>query len=391
MKQRFRESATVGFFNPIEEAADVATSAWDKTEDVATSVMDRVPGGSLIKDGINTVTGPVGDFVKGPLQDFSKTTVGETIMRAFSVAVSMSAYMLSPTLGPLTFAWVGPTLAFAAWSIPGLAKGESFDEALVKEFAYRVAYCVSIFSKEAGEAVAKALGPTLSDQLTRALNEGKRVAQREFPGLNTEEAFRQLGLKPEAVLQSLGLTPRQLTDRLGIREDMAAYALAWIRRDPSLIARAKTFDPITGRDTLADAYDAIRKTADAAKMRLVMDVYAEPNPCDGYVLAVRSNLTELIGPMKANCERYKAAREHLTHLAAQSPCDAYVEAVKAGQAGWAAMLKDKCSAFKVKSAVAATAASYEDASAKATRNYVLAGLGILLAAGGTVWYLRKRG
>lgn len=395
MNQRFRTSHVVGF-NPIEAVADVATSAWDGATDVVTSVIDTVPGMNLVADAVDEVTGPVGDFVKGPLRDFSRTTVGEVIMRAFSVAVSMTAFYLTPALGPYTFAWIGPSLAFAAWSIPGLAKGERFDEAMVKEFAYRVAYCVSIFSKEAGEAVAKALGPTLSTQLQKALDYGKDVVQKKFPGLNMEEALGQLGITPESVLENMGLTPSQLAQRLGIREDMALMALAWMKRDERMLANVKNYDPITGRNIYDLMAEKRRRETDAVRAAQLNELLKITDPCAAYVLSIRMNRGDVSPVFKRQCEEAKLRQTWLAQkrqelAAMRNPCDAYIESVKLGQASWSELLKKKCADSKKSLAVASFIRTKEEASAKATTNYALLAAGILLAAGGAAWYLRKRG
>jgi hypothetical protein len=395
MKQRLRESVVVGF-NPIEAVADVATSAWDGATDVVTSVIDTVPGMNLVADGIDEVTGPVGDFVKGPLRDFSRTTVGEVIMRAFSVAVSMTAYMLSPAIGPYVLSWVGPTLAFAAWSIPGLAKGERFDEAMVKEFAYRVAYVISVFSKEAGDAVAKALGPTLNTQLQKALDYGKNVVEKKFPGLNTEEALSQLGITPDSVLENMGLTPKQLADRLGIREDMALMALAWMKRDERMLTSVKNYDPITGRNIYDLMAEKRKREVDAYRAAQLTELLKITDPCAAYVVSIRMNRGDVSPVFKRQCEEAKIRQTWLAQkrqelAAMRNPCDAYVESVKLGQASWSELLKKKCADFKTTLAVSSFVATKEEASAKVTRNYALLAAGILLAAGGATWYLRKRG
>lgn len=393
---RFRESAVIGW-NPIAAVVDVATSAVDGAVDVATSVIDAVPGGSFIKDGVNTVTGPVGDFIKGPLRDFSRTGVGEVVTRAFSVAVSSAAYMLAPGIGPFVFAWVGPTLAFAAFSIPGLAKGEPFDEALVKEFAWRVAYVVGMFSKQAGEEVAKYLGPLMSKQLTKALDEGKRILKEKFPGVDGEELFRQAGITPESVAESWGLTPRQLAAKLGIREDVAAAAVAWMRRDPKLLERIKGFDPITGKDPLtaiAEASDEARKRR--AETVRALRIQSQTDPCGAWIRSIHALAPEdihRVDEFKAYCQNHKNYVNELARLASIDPCKAYLQAVAnvTDNPNWEVMLKAKCAAHKTKQAVNFTIAQKEEASAKATRNYALLGAGILLAAGGAVWYLKKRG
>lgn len=394
MNDPFRKSAVVGGFAPLDAVVDVATSAVDRTVDVATSVIDRIPGSEYVKDAVNVVTGPVGDFVKGPLRDFSNTAVGTVIMRSISVAVSMSVVMLSPAIGPYVFAWVGPTLAFAAWSIPGLAKGEPFDEALIKEFAYRVAYVIGIFSKEAGDAVAKALGPVMSQQLQLALAKGKEIAEKYY-GASTQEALRQLGVAPEQVLENMGLTPEQLAARLNIREDVAAMAISWLKRDPNYIEKVKKwYDPKTGKNTEDAFYERLKREADQkvalAKAAFMARVLAMPNPCDAYVESVRFGDRAAAAVFKKQCEHRKLQDAALHGLAAKNPCGAYVEAVRLQRSIAAAALKKRCADFN--NVMTSFAVPQErTASAKATSYALIAAAGVVLVAGGAAWYLRKRG
>jgi len=227
-----------GGFDPLGDTVDFATSAIDKTKDVATSVIDRIPGNQVLKDAASIVTGPLKDFINGPLKDFANTGVGETVVRAFSVGVSMAVVGFAPVIGNYVFYWVGPTLAFLAWSIPGLARGDSFDQAMAKEFAYRVAYVIGFFSKELGDEAAKKLSPMLSEQLQNATNSvmaevSKNV--KSLPGdINpldpqavNEYLLKQLRLDPN----SLKLTAQQLAAKLNIREDVAAFALALTKHE----------------------------------------------------------------------------------------------------------------------------------------------------------------
>lgn len=246
------ESSEFGGFDPLGAVVDVTTSVVDKTKDVVSSVVDRIPGNEYLKDAADVLTGPVKDFVNGPLKDFANTGVGETVVRAFSVTVSMAVVAFTPVIAGYTLWWVGPTLAFLAWSIPGLARGDAFDQAMAKEFAYRVAYVISIFSKEVGEEVAKKLSPMLSEQLTKGtqavLDEVKdKVKFPDMPaGLNIQQAINQKLLETiRADPNSLKLTFQQLAAKCNIREDVAAFALAMVKHEqpPAMIH----FDPKTGK------------------------------------------------------------------------------------------------------------------------------------------------
>lgn len=219
------QQSDIGFVGDvIEFVGDTAESIGDGLVDV----VKAIPGGEWIIDGVGTVTGPIGDFAKGPLRDFAKTGVGEVVFRAFSVTVGNMLYMV-----PV----VGFSLGFLAWSIPGLAKGERIDAALVKEFAYRVEYVASIFAGKVGGEVAKStVGKQMSEQLVKATQTLK--AEADKAGINIQQ-----------LASSANITPTKLAAQLGIRPDVAAYAIAWAKgASEEYIAKiGKMYDPETGK------------------------------------------------------------------------------------------------------------------------------------------------
>lgn len=237
-----------GGFDPLGAVVDVTTSVVDKTKDVVSSVVDRIPGNEYLKDAAGVLSGPVKDFVNGPLKDFANTGVGETVMRAVSVSVSMATVAFTPVIAGYTLWWVGPTLAFLAWSIPGLARGDEFDQAMAKEFAYRVAYVISIFSKEAGDEVAKKLSPMLSEQLqkgTQAVLDQIKDQVKLPPYLSGPQINEFLLKQLRADPNSLKMTFQQLAAKLNIREDIAAFALAMMKHEN--VPDMNNFDPKTGK------------------------------------------------------------------------------------------------------------------------------------------------
>jgi len=190
----------------------------DPLEDIGSSIIDRlgdvvrvIPGSEWVIQGVNTVTGPIGDFVEGPLRDFAKTAVGETIIRAFSVMVGYGLAVL-----PV----VGYTLSFLTWSIPGLARGEEFDTAMVNEFSYRVDKVVQYFAgdvgKQANAELKQYYNDLMSEQLQNAIE-------------SIDVTAKSMGISPNQWLAQTGMTPKRLAAELGIREDVAAYGIEWFR------------------------------------------------------------------------------------------------------------------------------------------------------------------
>jgi len=217
---------------PFDFIGDAVEAIGDVAEDIVDGIGDvvkAIPGGEWILDGVGTVTGAVGDFVAGPMRDFAKTAVGETIFRAASVAMSQALYVVPG---------VGLTLGFLAFSVPGLAKGERFDEALTKEFIYRVEQVAEFFAGQLGEAAAKQITEVMGDQLKIGVEKLSQLAQDS--GVNIED-----------VADTLGITPDSLANMLGIRPDVAAYAIAWAGRkgEAELAELQGWYDPETGKRT----------------------------------------------------------------------------------------------------------------------------------------------
>lgn len=199
MSQPHYNEPVVGFRIPI--ISDVA----EAIADVATSVWDRIPGSEWVGNAIDTATGPIGDFMKGAFREFAKTGVGETVIRAFSIAAQQALYVV-----PV----VGGALAFATWSIPGLAKGQAFDEAMTKEFVYRC--------EQVGQYFAGKVGAQAAKEATAAMGQQFAAATQKL-----SEAAKKVGAPLEQAVKSLGVTPEQVASELGIRADVAAQAIGW--------------------------------------------------------------------------------------------------------------------------------------------------------------------
>lgn len=185
------------------DAGAVVRDAWD--------LVDNLPVLKQLGEGTKAV-------FTGPLRDFARTGLGQTILRA----------MTTVAMGPI--GWVaGPWAMMVSASLPGIARGDSFEEALFSENLWRLSKTAEVLGTDyAGELVA---------QYGTALEELKRRAREVAPDLEVPAALQELasraGLDPEAYA-------RKLAASLGIREDMAAQAF-------EMLGRVQFFKP--------DAYD----------------------------------------------------------------------------------------------------------------------------------------
>ncbi|MGE3519932.1 MAG: hypothetical protein AB7J63_13355 [Vicinamibacterales bacterium] len=187
---------------------------------------------TLIEDG----AGWLQEVVDGPLRDWARTEWGATILRAMATSLSAG---LAPTLGP--------QLASVAFALPGIARGEPFDEAYWKEFAWRVEKTIEI----AGPFIGERLG----NELRAGVESLRYRAQEAFPDLPVDQAIRHLGIAVE-----------DLARELGIREDMAAAAVSLGTRVP--LPSFDRYDPTTGaRRPLVSVRQALAITHTGGSIR----------------------------------------------------------------------------------------------------------------------------
>lgn len=324
-------------WDPIDTLSDGV----DAVGDVASSVVEAVPGGQL-------VTGAVSDFIEGPMRDFARTPLGETIFRAASIVASQSLYVL-----PM----IGYTVGFLAWSVPGLAKGEKFNEALAKEFVYRVEYVASVFAgKAGGDAVKNGVNKMMGNQLDRAVTAVQDMASRA-------------GITPQALIAKTGLNPAGLAKYLGVREDIASYAIEWFNgQNPKMFA------------LINQAYNADGTMKEAVRKAMATMTYSPDSPC-GKLDALRKQgysetssvpvMRQVFMAQKALCEEAqlnaairaandpnagntlgKRIKEALDpNRKVPTPCESYENAKRAGQsAAIIAALKTKCDAYSAEMA-----------------------------------------
>lgn len=207
---------------------------------------------------------PGGDALLDASRDFASTSIGITVLRAFSTTLYYS------------IAWpLGPQLASVAFAVPGLFRGDDFFQSWLSETKHRA------------ETTAEILGPGIVDTFSAQLSDTLQKLANEY---GVEE------------LVDMGVT--ELANRFGIREDVAATALSlWNKvRLPSIKGE---FDPVTGRQL--GAWQAAPKM-----LRL--------SPCDAYAdrrrrFGAKDPHPDLANQLRAACEaspeaRALAAREY---------------------------------------------------------------------------------
>lgn len=172
-----------GFFSDVW---DTVTSPFVAGADFVASLPGFSQAGELVKDFANTATGKI-------------------VLRAMATAFA----------GPLG-AIVGPQLATIAWAIPGLLRGDDFEDAWYSEFRDRV------------EKTAEILGPEIAPELMSQL----------------ETAMGELAAEWK-IGDRVTWTLEELARRSGVRDDVAAFAISlWNHTD---LPAPDGFDPQTGR------------------------------------------------------------------------------------------------------------------------------------------------
>jgi len=182
----------------LDALGSVVDDIWDK--------LDDLPGFKQLGDVTK-------DFAQGPLRDFAKANpLGPTVMRAFTSMIMQGAGALA-----------GPWAMMMTATLPGLAKGQSFEQALISENAYRVTEAVKLLSGGQLDIEKLKLIPGLDEflpkQFKAVVDEVTRKA-REF-GLPVDAYIAQLG---ERAGGSAEAAARNVADQLGVRQDMAVQA-----------------------------------------------------------------------------------------------------------------------------------------------------------------------
>lgn len=173
-------------------------------------IFDEIPGSDWIKSAAESGAGFIGDFAKTPVGFFTLQVISNNLYGPIA----------NTSLGAVSgMQTVGPQIASVIWAMPGMAAGEPFTEAYIKEFIERVVGLIEYFGgKRAGEVVDRELSaplkklvaenPNFKDLITRAKDEAAR-----------------LGLPARHALEQMGLTPDKLAERFHVRPDVAALGI----------------------------------------------------------------------------------------------------------------------------------------------------------------------
>lgn len=174
----------------LSDIGDIIKKPFEEAADLATSIIDRVPGGKMAK-------GWVTDIVHGPLKDFANTTVGHVVLSAAVASFTFTpmGQALMPTVGTQIMGAVN----VASIAVPNMLAGDDFMTAWTKEAVDRLVQVAQYFGGKAGEALGKVLG----DQLKKC-----------------SEKLAAMGVEAARKLTFQALA--KLTDS---REDIAAMAL----------------------------------------------------------------------------------------------------------------------------------------------------------------------
>lgn len=168
--------------------SDVADWAGGAAADVASAVA-AVPGVDVIVEAA---------------ADFARTSVGQVVTRAIATALTGG---LAPVLGP--------QLATIAWTVPGVLRGDPWDQAWLAEFGHRAEQAATVLGGEAGAVF----------------------------GAQLDAAIRYLAARIPAG-QLVQWTAQQLAAAVGIRVDVAALAVDLVNRGWREAKGA--WDPATG-------------------------------------------------------------------------------------------------------------------------------------------------
>ena len=194
----------------------------------------------VLGDAVHLIPGV--DWAGEQLKDFANSTGGKILLVAFTTA---AYYATSDVLAVYTA--MAPQIASLTFAIPGLAKGDSFAQAWVTEWAERVKKTIQMIGGEAGEVVGKKMLEEVGPAVTKLME---------------DPAFKPL--VEQFTKGSETLT--SIAKKLNIREDVAQAALDAVSQKVSSFAsdviqgfeiggiiipdvpaqNGSKFDPITG-------------------------------------------------------------------------------------------------------------------------------------------------
>lgn len=190
--------------NPVK----IVSSAVEGAADIATSVIDRIPGGSDLR---------------GAVKDFANTNAGKTFFRSLATVWGAG---LTPIFGA--------PLASVAFAVPGLAAGDSnFLDAWMKEFKWRVEKTSELlggdYGKKVGDAITSGLDRVYHEKQAQAAQIAAKQGGGSSDGFLVGAGAIALDSPQLRITESI----QQFAARYGIREDVAALIIsAWNHSPP---------------------------------------------------------------------------------------------------------------------------------------------------------------
>lgn len=154
------------------------------------------------------------DWVGEQLKDFSRTTVGQWALRGIAAT-------MFPLVGPGAATLLGSAMSVAAFTMPGLLRGEPVDQAFVNEVKSAIGR-VAAHSGKAESDVVKTLGPKF-EAAAAVLQKWADVNNIDFDRLANESQEVRNDLARE-------LDPRDLAKRAGLSDDLAQIVIDGVTR-----------------------------------------------------------------------------------------------------------------------------------------------------------------
>lgn len=199
-----RFGAEFGIDISVSGGAKALGGAVSVASDTVKKLKDALP--SPLQDLMKTLGTEADEVALKRVNDFANTDTGKMLLRAGATGVF---YTLAITGAPFI-------LVATVFAIPGLLRGEPFDQAWITEFSWRV------------ETTAKILGQDIEHKWSEELGRVVKAMKADSP-----EIINDMPLD-------------KLAQRYNAREDITAYALSLVKRALGWLD-GMLFDPQTGK------------------------------------------------------------------------------------------------------------------------------------------------
>lgn len=201
-------------------AVNLVSDAVDWTTHTADDIVQTIGLPPLVSQA----EGVIVDLVKGPLRDFARTDIGRVVLRAFATGLY---YQLGPTLGP--------QFAAVTFAVPGLLRGEDFDEAWTTEFLWRLTTSAAILAGMYFDSKADFNSQSQTTSTSAVTDNATAAGQRLKEVFDTAAQIRDV-LKKYLDVDVLSLDYHAVARELHVREDVLLEAFALVKRDSRALA-----------------------------------------------------------------------------------------------------------------------------------------------------------